>query len=67
MTNQEILARPDGSIDNAYYMARGRRLRSEQAHAMIKGTVQQAKDESMTVILATKRPSWFLRVLGLAT
>ena len=24
--------RPDGSIDTAYYMARGRQLRSRQAH-----------------------------------
>jgi len=24
--------RPDGSIDTAYYMARGRRMRSQQAH-----------------------------------
>ena len=67
MTNAEIIARPDGSIDTAYYMTRGRKMRSEQAHALIKGTVEQAKEEGMTVILATKRPSWFRRALGLAT
>ena len=27
--------RPDGSIDTAYYMARGRRLRSQAAHRMV--------------------------------
>lgn len=33
MTDQApIQTRPDGSIDTAFYMARGRRLRSEQAH-----------------------------------
>jgi len=26
--------RPDGSIDTAYYMARGRQLRSRQAHRL---------------------------------
>ncbi|MBY6114719.1 hypothetical protein KUW09_09590 [Mameliella alba] len=36
MTHQQenIRTRADGSIDTAYYMARGRRLRSEAAHAM---------------------------------
>ena len=29
-----ILTRADGSIDTAYYMARGRRMRSEAAHAL---------------------------------
>ncbi|MGP6088860.1 hypothetical protein [Antarctobacter jejuensis] len=29
-----IRTRPDGSIDTAYYMARGRRMRSEAAHAL---------------------------------
>jgi hypothetical protein len=28
----DIRTRPDGSIDTAYYMARGRMLRSRQAH-----------------------------------
>ena len=31
MTTQ-IQTRPDGSIDTAFYMARGRQMRSEQAH-----------------------------------
>lgn len=33
---QTLRTRPDGSIDTAYYMARGRRLRSEAAHAMFR-------------------------------
>lgn len=67
MTNAEIIARPDGSIDTAYYMARGRRMRSEQAHAMFKATKDQVEDAKKTVILETKRPSWFMRFVGLAT
>lgn len=32
MTNaKEIVTNPDGSINTAFYMARGRRMRSEQA------------------------------------
>ncbi|GGF55806.1 hypothetical protein GCM10011319_16400 [Mameliella alba] len=36
MTQQDtkIRTRPDGSIDTAYYMARGRHMRSQAAHAM---------------------------------
>ncbi len=30
-----IRTRRDGSIDTGFYMARGRRLRSEQAHGML--------------------------------
>ncbi|SMX48370.1 hypothetical protein [Maliponia aquimaris] len=38
MTQQTdtIRTRADGSIDTAYYMQRGRRLRSEAAHALIR-------------------------------
>ncbi|WP_420324974.1 hypothetical protein [Mameliella sp.] len=32
--NDRIRTRPDGSIDTAYYMARGRHMRSQAAHAM---------------------------------
>ena len=32
--------RPDGSIDTAFYMARGRRIRSETAHRMLGHDVQ---------------------------
>ncbi|BBU56850.1 hypothetical protein KU6B_31150 [Mameliella alba] len=37
MTQQDtrIRTRPDGSIDTAYYMARGRHMRSQAAHAML--------------------------------
>lgn len=33
-TGNDIRLRPDGSIDIAYYMRRGRRVRSRQAHQM---------------------------------
>ncbi len=33
----DIKTRPDGSIDTAYYMARGRLKRSEAFHTSIKG------------------------------
>ncbi|MGR3321982.1 MAG: hypothetical protein ACU0DK_08635 [Pseudooceanicola sp.] len=32
-----IIYRPDGSIDTARYVARGRRMRGEQAHALTSG------------------------------
>jgi len=35
MTNEtQIKTRADGSIDTAHYMARGRHMRSQQAHGM---------------------------------
>lgn len=34
-TDPDIRLRPDGSIDTAYYMARGRQKRSEQARKMV--------------------------------
>ncbi|WP_422824724.1 hypothetical protein [Thalassococcus sp. BH17M4-6] len=34
--------RHDGSIDTAYYMARGRRLRSEAAHRMVGHDIQDS-------------------------
>lgn len=37
ITETPIRHRPDGSIDTAYYMAHGRRLRSEAAHRMARG------------------------------
>ncbi|MEM9248063.1 MAG: hypothetical protein AAGB05_05110 [Pseudomonadota bacterium] len=33
-----ILRRPDGSIDTGHYMARGRRLRAEQARRLTSPT-----------------------------
>lgn len=35
-TTQTLRTRPDGSIDTGYYMARGRVLRSQAAHALIR-------------------------------
>ncbi len=37
-----IRLRPDGSIDIAYYTQRGRVMRSEQAHRMLRGTTPSA-------------------------
>ncbi len=34
-TDTDIRLRPDGSIDTAYYMARGRHMRSEAAHELM--------------------------------
>ncbi|OWU84745.1 hypothetical protein ATO6_10440 [Oceanicola sp. 22II-s10i] len=31
---EDIRTRPDGSIDTAYYIARSRMMRSEQAHSL---------------------------------
>ncbi len=36
MTDTPLRLRPDGSIDTAYYMERGRRARSEQAHRLFR-------------------------------
>ena len=36
--HQNIATRPDGSIDTAQYIARGRALRSQQAHAIARHT-----------------------------
>jgi hypothetical protein len=37
MSNEpKIVRNPDGSINTAFYMARGRNLRSEQAHKQMK-------------------------------
>lgn len=35
-TDPDIRLRPDGSIDTAYYLARGRQARSDQARKMVK-------------------------------
>ncbi len=40
---QDIRRRPDGSIDTGFYMARGRRLRSEAAHDMAGSALGQSR------------------------
>ena len=35
-SQQDIRVRPDGSIDTAYYMSRGRKHRSETAHTLFR-------------------------------
>lgn len=47
----EIKRRPDGSIDTAFYMARGRQLRSEQAHTMLQPAAPIEKPRSITEAL----------------
>lgn len=44
MTQQDdtIHLRPDGSIDIAHYMQRGRVMRSEQAHRILRRTTPSA-------------------------
>ena len=45
---QEIKTRPDGSIDTAFYMAKGRVCRAEQARHMVTGLGQQAPKSRTT-------------------
>lgn len=40
-TTTDIRTRTDGSIDTGYYMARGRRMRSEAAHDMLRLSTRQ--------------------------
>lgn len=42
--DEDIRLRPDGSIDTAYYMARGRRERSQQAHRMAKSCLPEKRE-----------------------
>ncbi|MDU8911538.1 hypothetical protein [Aestuariicoccus sp. MJ-SS9] len=41
-----IRLRPDGSIDTAYYMARGRAQRSEAAHRMFRGSPEPEQPQT---------------------
>ena len=43
---------PDGSIDFAYYMQRGRKLRSEQAHRLMRRKPAPAHRRSLWNVLA---------------
>ncbi|WP_343080171.1 hypothetical protein [Ostreiculturibacter nitratireducens] len=52
-----IRTRPDGSIDTAYYMARGRLARSEQAHRLARSLVPAARSQPDR--------SWLDRLMGL--
>ena len=49
----EIKLRPDGSIDIARYMARGRERRSEAAREMVRGIVPERKFLSLRRWLLT--------------
>lgn len=56
MTTQDtIQRRADGSIDTAFYMARGHKMRSEAAHALAKGSVETAKGDSAGLLAALRR------------
>lgn len=39
----DIRLRPDGSIDTAYYLARGRRERARQAHRMARACLSEKR------------------------
>ncbi len=43
MQNDTIKTRPDGSIDTAFYMQRGRVQRSEAAHKLVKDVCDAAR------------------------
>lgn len=52
--DEDIRLRPDGSIDTAYYMARGRHARSQQAHRMARACLPEKRERRSfwSVILA---------------
>ena len=55
MTNTDDLRlRPDGSIDTAFYMTRGRHIRSRHAHALLR----------RPDIKTRKTPSLMRRIFG---
>ena len=43
MLNDTIKSRPDGSIDTAFYMQRGRVQRSEAAHKLVRDVCDAAR------------------------
>ena len=57
-TDTPIRRRPDGSIDTAYYMARGRRQRSETFHGMSRNTGRALPKLAIPTILLTLLPVW---------
>lgn len=52
----ELRRRKDGSIDTAYYMAKGREARSAQAHQMGKSMWQRLTGPLKNLISAPKAP-----------
>ncbi len=48
-----IITNPDGSINTAYYMARGRVMRSAQAHRLAKTSVRKLWRLATTAISRT--------------
>ncbi|MGR3619229.1 MAG: hypothetical protein ACU0AX_06980 [Roseovarius sp.] len=63
MTRTPIHTRPDGSIDTARYMARGRRMRSEEAHRLARRTTSRLP----TLALAAVSVLAALLILPMAT
>jgi hypothetical protein len=59
MSDQQIRTRADGSIDTAYYMQRGRRLRSEAAHGMVAGVRTGMPSPLATATPSPVRTLWF--------
>lgn len=52
---ETIKTRPDGSIDTAHYMARGRKLRSKQAHYLAKTVNDEAQNTVYGWLMALVR------------
>ena len=57
-TDTPIRRRPDGSIDTAFYMARGRRQRSETFHEMSRSTGRALPKLAIPAILISLLPVW---------
>ena len=53
---QSIKRRQDGSIDTAYYLEMGRKLRSEQAHILVKAALP--KKTTLSVRLWFRESIW---------
>lgn len=52
MQTEKIRTRPDGSINTAFYMQRGRLRRSEAAHQLVKDICDEARVD------VPRRTSW---------
>ena len=57
-TDTPIRRRPDGSIDTAYYMARGRRQRSETFHQASRRAGRTLPRVAIPAILLSLLPVW---------
>lgn len=58
MQTKNIRTRPDGSIDTAFYMQRGRVHRSEAAHQLVKNICDEARAD------VPRKTSWIGSFFG---